>query len=96
MDMVSIEAELDWAVITAGEKLHDIPTGKSEQDREIEFCEPEFAVTIMPELPDCTSAMTTDDGDVLSESIGAGCGAGEGGGGDTGGGPGVSDPPHWA
>ena len=73
-------------VTTEGEKAHDIAAGRPEQESAMGPEDFDRAVTVIRGLPDCPSAIVTDDGEALSEITEADAG---GGGEVTGGVPGV-------
>ena len=60
-------AALAPGVITDGENSHDIAAGSPEQDSAMGPSDFDRAVTVIRGLPDCPSAMVTDDGEALSE-----------------------------
>src|SRR6476661_3665361 len=56
-------APVDPAAMTDGENAHDIPAGRSEQEREMGLIDPDCAVTAMPGLLSCPSMIVTEDGE---------------------------------
>jgi hypothetical protein len=79
-----LRVEVNPELITDGEKAHDIPTGRCEQESRMEADGPDWAVIEMLGLPNCPPAIVTEDGEALTAKAGAAGGAGGSGFGGAG------------